>query len=60
MKVWIDHDDGHAGGYPHECDRCACGQIVHAGMPYVEVEADGVLWHGNAQGGGHRYDVDPA
>lgn len=25
MKVWIDHDDGHAGGYPHECDRCICG-----------------------------------
>jgi hypothetical protein len=22
MKVWVDYDDGHAGGYPHECDRC--------------------------------------
>jgi hypothetical protein len=20
--VWIDYDDGHAGGYPHECERC--------------------------------------
>lgn len=20
-KVWIDYDDGHAGGYPHECER---------------------------------------
>lgn len=20
--VWIDYDDGHAGGYPHECNRC--------------------------------------
>lgn len=24
--MWIDYDDGHAGGYPHECERCpTCG-----------------------------------
>lgn len=21
-SIWVDYDDGHAGGYPHECDRC--------------------------------------
>lgn len=25
-RMWIDYDDGHAGGYPHECERCpTCG-----------------------------------
>lgn len=22
--VWIDYDDGHAGGYPHECEVWVC------------------------------------
>lgn len=26
--MWIDHDDGHSGGYPHECNRCECGWYV--------------------------------
>jgi hypothetical protein len=21
QRMWIDYDDGHSGGYPHECDR---------------------------------------
>lgn len=27
--TWVDYDDGHAGGYPHECEavptNCVCG-----------------------------------
>jgi len=38
---------------------CACGQVITPVTPYVEVGADGVLWHGNAEGGGHRADVEP-
>lgn len=37
---------------------CDCGHTINPASPYVEVEADGVLWHGNAQGGGHRADFD--
>lgn len=44
------------GEYP-EVAICACGHPIHSKMPWVEVEADGVLWHGNAAGGGHRADV---
>lgn len=36
---------------------CACGEWITPDMPYIEVEADGVMWHGNAEGGGHRADV---
>jgi hypothetical protein len=36
--VWIDHDDGHAGGYPHECERpcryCDCAEGRCAGYGY--------------------------
>lgn len=35
---------------------CACGDLINECQPSVEVEADGVLWHGNADGGGHRAD----
>lgn len=43
--------------YPPNVE-CACGDLIHLDMPSVVVEADGVLWHGNADGGGHRADVD--
>lgn len=36
--------------------QCDCTQIIWPDMPYVQVEADGVLWHGNENGGGHRAD----
>ena len=36
--------------------RCNCGETINPASPYVQVEADGVLWHGNADGGGHRAD----
>ena len=36
--VWIDHDDGHAGGYPHECERpcryCDCPEGRCTGYGY--------------------------
>lgn len=37
---------------------CCCGELIHPDMPYVEVEPDGVLWHGNPEGGGHKANVD--
>lgn len=39
--------------------KCACGDLIHTDQPFVEVEADGGLFHWNEEGGGHRYDVDP-
>lgn len=36
---------------------CACGELIHPDMPYVWAEADGALWHGNPDGGGHCADV---
>ncbi|QFG08927.1 hypothetical protein PBI_MALAGASYROSE_79 [Mycobacterium phage MalagasyRose] len=39
--------------------QCACGDLIHPDMPNVWAEADGVLWHGTEDNGGHRADVDP-
>jgi hypothetical protein len=36
--------------------KCDCGEYIYADSPHVQVEADRVLWHGNAEGGGHRAD----
>lgn len=38
--------------------KCVCGELIHPDMPSVEVEADGGLFHWNAEGGGHRFDVN--
>ncbi|QDK03906.1 hypothetical protein SEA_LEWAN_111 [Mycobacterium phage Lewan] len=38
--------------YPIEC---VCGERISPDMPYVEEDVrPGVLWHGNAEGGGHK------
>lgn len=40
---------------------CDCGMSINTDMPYVESDARvGVLWHGNAEGGGHSSDFDRA
>lgn len=38
--------------------RCDCGETINPGSPYVEVQPGGVLWHGNAQGGGHASNFE--
>jgi hypothetical protein len=35
---------------------CDCGELIHPDQPHVFAEADGTLWHGNPDGGGHRSD----
>ncbi len=42
--------------YPQNT-MCVCGDLIHPDMPSVEVEADGGLFHWNADGGGHRFDA---
>ncbi|UJQ87112.1 hypothetical protein SEA_VETRIX_109 [Mycobacterium phage Vetrix] len=38
--------------YPIEC---VCGESISPDTPYVEEDVrPGVLWHGNAEGGGHK------
>lgn len=33
---------------------CVCGETITSDMPYVDLtHRVGVLWHGNAEGGGH-------
>lgn len=43
--VWIDYDDGHAGGYPHECPRycsvCANELTLEVGIVHSSTLADG-------------------
>ncbi|UBV20332.1 MULTISPECIES: hypothetical protein [Mycolicibacterium] len=37
--------------------QCVCGDLIHPDMPQVITQPDGFLWHGNAEGGGHRSDA---
>lgn len=45
--VWVDFDDGHAGGYPHECDEpppvSLQAQIVEALSNKDTIPAEAVL-----------------
>ncbi|ANH50108.1 hypothetical protein SEA_LOADRIE_110 [Mycobacterium phage Loadrie] len=35
--------------------KCVCGELIGPDTPYVEEDVrPGVLWHGNAEGGGHK------
>jgi hypothetical protein len=35
VDVWIDYDDGHAGGFPHPCTRPArAGDVVEVPCPW--------------------------
>jgi hypothetical protein len=38
MTVWVDYDDGHAGGYPHWCTQPTMRSLGHtfAGVVYSE------------------------
>lgn len=36
---------------------CVCGELIHPDQPFVEIEADGGLFHWNADGG-HRTDAE--
>lgn len=36
---------------------CCCGQQINTTEPYVELQPDGRIWHGNAAGGGHVYNA---
>jgi hypothetical protein len=38
--------------------KCVCGDLIHPDQPFVELQADGSLFHWNEHGGGHRFDVD--
>lgn len=58
--VWVDYDDGHAGGYPHECDEpllkqpepCVCGHRcrwrVETEPTQLEIDLELLLPNGKA------------
>lgn len=58
MPDWQPLADGpKSANYPPNT-KCVCGDLIHPDQPFVEVEADGGLFHWNADGGGHRADVE--
>lgn len=40
--MWVDWDDGHAGGYPHDCPttelrECVCGREFPVDTRYAQL-----------------------